>query len=150
MVRKILGVIFGYFTMVFLIMGLFMIAYAVVGTEMAYRPDSYEVSMLWIVISAILGFIAAIAGGLVCSIVSQDRNTSYVLALLVLVLGLVMAVMVTMGQRPDEVRTGDVTQSEVMQKTQQPVWVAYMNPLIGVLGVYIGGGLRKKKEGVAL
>ena len=69
-----------------------------------------------------------------------------ILAGIVLVLGIVSAVAVSMSPKPEGTRTADVPNLEAMSKAQTPLWVALINPLIGIAGVLVGGGLRKDKS----
>ena len=144
MLRKIAGVIAGYVFMVAFIIGTFSALYAVLGTEGAYQPETFDVSMTWIVATFVLGFVAAVFAGWLCKLISKSGGTVKVFAGIVLVLGIIMGISVMMAERPNEKRVGDVSNSEAMQKSQQPVWVAFLNPVIGALGIIIGGGLKKE------
>ena len=143
MVRKILGVIVGYIVMVIFIMTTFSLAYIAMGTDNAYLPNSYDVSMLWIAVSGVLGLIAAIIGGFICKLISQSGGTVKVFAAIVLVFGFIIAIAQMMSEKPNEVRSGNVSNMEAMQKSQTPLWVALLNPVIGAIGIVIGGGLKK-------
>ncbi len=147
MIWKILGVLVGYIVIVFFIFTTFSGFYFAIGADMAYQPGSYNVSMLWIVVSTILGLIAAIIGGYVCMRISGSKGAVKIFAGIVLLLGLTIGLFQALAPRPaEEVRTGDVPNAEAMQKSIQPIWVAFLNPLIGALGIIIGGGLVSKKE----
>ncbi len=39
--------------------------------------------------------------------------------------------------------TADVSNLEAMQNAVQPLWVAILNPVLGVVGVLLGAGLRR-------
>ena len=144
MLRKIAGVIAGYAFMFAFIVGTFSALYAVLGTERSYQPKSYEVSTLWIVLSTILGLIAAICAGWICRLISRSRGTVKVFAAIVLVLGIITAVYQMMSPRPDIVREGNVSGAEAFSKSVTPTWVAGLNPILGAIGILIGGGLRKE------
>ncbi|MEZ5344828.1 MAG: hypothetical protein R2681_04640 [Pyrinomonadaceae bacterium] len=145
MLRKIGGVVAGYVAMVAFVIGTFSALYAILGAERSYQPNSYEVSMLWIVLTFVLGLFAAIFGGFLCKMISKSTGTVQVFAGIVLVVGIAMGIAVAMTEKPNEVRTGPVTNAEAMQKSQQPVWVAFLNPVIGAVGILIGGMIRKEK-----
>jgi hypothetical protein len=42
------------------------------------------------------------------------------------------------------VRAGNVTQAEAMQNATEPLWVPFTFPVIGAIGVLIGGKLKKR------
>jgi hypothetical protein len=92
----------------------------------------------------VLGFVAAMIGGRVCSTIGRTAKASRALAGVVLVLGLLLAIPNVTASRPasQPVRTGDVGNMDAMQKAQQPAWVALLNPVIGAVGVLVGGRLR--------
>ncbi len=144
MLRKIGGVVAGYVAMVAFVIGTFSALYVVLGPERSYLPNSYEVSMLWIICTFLLGFFAAIFGGFLCKMISRSTAAVQVFAGIVLILGIVMGVAVAMAEKPNEVRSGPVTNAEAMQKSQQPVWVAFLNPVIGAIGIILGGKIRNK------
>lgn len=144
MLRKIGGVIAGYVFMVAFIIGTFSALYAVLGTERSYKPESYEVSMLWIISTFLLGFIAAFFAGWFCKMISKSTGAVQVFAGIVLILGIIMGIGVMMAEKPNEKRVGEVTNAEAMQKSQQPTWVAFLNPVIGAIGIIVGGAFRKE------
>lgn len=149
MVWKVLGVIIGYVVMAAFIFMTFSAFYLGIGADLAYNPGTYEVSMLWIIVSALLGLVAAMIGGYVCKRISGSPGAVQVFAGIVLLLGITLGVMEAFKSiPPEEVRTGEVSNFEAMQKSRQPVWVAFMNPFIGAVGIMIGGsiGAGKKEE----
>jgi len=146
MSSKILSVIVGYIVMVAFIMGSFWVLYAILGAEQSYLPETYDASKRWIVATFILGLIAAIIAGFVCKLISRSGGTIKVFAGIVLVLGVIFGVMVMMKERHNKVRSADVSFSEAMEVSQAPVWVGFVNPIIGAIGVLIGGSLRKEKK----
>lgn len=69
---------------------------------------------------------------------STPRGSSAkVLALLVVVLGVLMAIPSVTSKVDPGPRTGDVSNLEAMQKAQQPTWLSFLNPFIGAAGVLI-------------
>ncbi|MDX9859181.1 MAG: hypothetical protein RBT76_15460 [candidate division Zixibacteria bacterium] len=144
MLRNILGVIVGYVVMAAFVFVSFSVVYMILGTEGSFSAGSYEVSGGWIVASVVLSLIAALIGGMVCTIISRNMKATMVLAGIVLILGMVMAVP-TLSDTAAEasVRTGDVPMMEAMQKAKQPSWLAFLNPVIGAVGILLGG--RKKR-----
>lgn len=138
------GAILGYVVMAALIFATFTGAYLAMGTEAAFRPLTYEPSNLWIVVSFILGFAAAVAGGWVCAAVARDGNAPWILAFVVLVLGLALALPALRRTPTMEPRLGNVPNMEAMTKAYTPAWIALLNPVIGAAGVLLGGRIRRQ------
>lgn len=151
MARTIGSVILGYLVMVIVVFATFSLAYRVIGVEGSYQPGTYDVSMLWIVVSIVLGIAAAILGGFVCARVAHSPVAPKALAGVVLILGLGMAIAAAAGggaEDREEIRPAEVSNIEAMQNSQTPIWVQFLNPLIGAAGVLYGAGLaRKSKQG---
>jgi hypothetical protein len=145
MLRSILGAIAGYVVMFFFIFLTFSAAYLAMGANTAFSPGGYDVSMTWILVSTVLGFIAAVVAGYVAAAIGKSGTAVKILAGIVLVLGLVTAIFVAISPKPTEARTADTPNMEAMSKAQTPLWIAVLNPIIGVAGVLLGGSLRKKE-----
>lgn len=148
MLRSILSVIAGYLVMAIVVMITFSLTYLAMGAEGAFKPGSYDPSLLWIVISFVLGLIAAVLGGLVCAVIARSPRPPLVLAAVVLVLGLLLAVPVLIEDRGGEppVRSGDLDNFEAMNSARQPLWVALLNPLVGAAGTLLGARLKRRKS----
>ena len=101
MLRAVGGVILGYLTMFVFIFVSFTVAYLAMGTEKAFKADSYEVSTLWLISTFGLGLVAAILGGLVCVIIARGSTAVLVLAGLVFVFGVLSALPVIMGSEEE-------------------------------------------------
>ena len=143
MLRKIVGVIAGYIFVIAFIIGAFSLSYAFLGTERSYQPGSFKVSMLWIVLSSIIGFVAALFAGFLCRLISRSSGAVQFLAGLFLVLGIAMAVFQMVNPKPDLPREGEVSGADAMAKSVSPDWVNFLNPFIGAIGVLAGGSLRR-------
>jgi hypothetical protein len=76
--------------------------------------------------------------------IGRSQRTTMVLAGIVLVLGIIMAIP-TLSQDLSamNMRSGEITSMEAMQDAYQPPWTAFLNPLLGAIGVMIGAGLKK-------
>ena len=70
----------------------FTATFLALGAEGVFRPGSYEPSSLWIGLSFLLGFLAAIVGGVVCTVVAESPRAPKILAAVVLGLGLLLAI----------------------------------------------------------
>jgi hypothetical protein len=118
--------------------------YELLGQELSFQPGSYEPSILWTVVSFALGLGAAILGGYVCALIARTAMPPKVLAGVVLVIGLLSAIPVLMAAAtPADARTGEVGNLDAMMKAKQPAWVAVANPFVGLVGVLLGGRLRR-------
>jgi hypothetical protein len=140
--RTIAGVVVGYIVMALVVFAVFSVAYLGMGADRAFQPGSYAPSGLWIVVSLIVGFGAAAAGGWVCASIARNPRAVTALAALVIVLGIVFAVPVMTRKEGPGPRTDTVGNMQAMQQAQTPLWLALLNPLIGVVGVMVGGRRR--------
>jgi hypothetical protein len=150
MARSVLGVIAGYLVMFLLVFASFSGAYLVMGAEAAFRPDSYEVSGLWLVTSLVLGLLAAVAGGYVCAAVSRRDLAPVILAGVVLVFGMIAAFQALTASGEGPARAGDVPNLAAAAQARTPPWVALLNPLVGAAGVLAGARLRRRSTSRAV
>lgn len=143
MARKIIGVIVGYITMFVFVFLSFTILFLIIGPDGAFQMGSYQVSTIWIILSFVLGFIAAILGGLVCVLIAKERKIALWLAGIVLVLGFLLAIPALGEAELNTVREGNVDNIEAMQNAKQPPITLILNPIIGAIGVLAGSRLKK-------
>ena len=148
MTRKIMGVVIGYITMFVIVFVSFTILYMILGHDRAFETGSYQVTTTWIILSFVLGLIAAILGGFVCALITKDRKTAYWLSGLVLVLGFAIAIP-ALGETDEEVnkvREDTVNNMEAMENAKQPSIMLIINPIIGAIGVIAGSRLKKTDQ----
>ncbi len=146
MIRSALGVIIGYIVMFILQVAAFMTIYTLMGANWSFKPASYEASTQWTVMQFGVIFITALIAGLVCAAIAKGGKAPLALAAVVLVLGLALAFASPALRTADthEVRTGSVSNMEAMSKARHPAWVIFLGPVIGAVGVVIGGKLKRK------
>ena len=144
--RGIAGVIVGYIFIVAFIMGTFSLLYLAMGADNAYKAGTYVVSMTWIIPTFIIGLIAAFIAGWLCFLIARSRVAVIVFAAIVLFLGIGLAVSQALVDLPLEERKGEVSNFEAMQKSVTPTWVAVVNPVLGAMGILIGGHIKKEEE----
>ena len=140
MVKIIAGVIVGYVVMLMLVVVLGVTLFMMLGAERAFAPGAYTPSALWIVLALLCALLAAIAGGWACAAIGGAGTAPKILAMLVFVLGLLFvypALNPGADLRPTTRMSGEDLMVS-MQNARQPVWVAVMNPFLGVVGVIIG------------
>ena len=142
MLRSILAAIAGYIVIFISIMVLMSVAWMVLGANGAFQPGSYEVTGTWIVATIILSLAAAVAGGFVCKAIGRTDLSVKILIGVVIVLG-VISVFYEMGmERAAGVRPDDIPMFEAMTNGIQPVWLSWLNPILGAVGVFYGGKLK--------
>ena len=144
--RLIGSVVVGYVVMFCVLFAVFSGAYFAIGAERAFLPGSYDASMLWNVLSVVLGFAAAVIGGMVCMTIAKDPRGPTWLAALVFVIGVGFAIPVLRQSPVSEPRPAGLSMMEGMGKARQTPWTALLNPVIGALGVMVG---RRRRSGAA-
>ena len=147
MLRQIGATVAGYIVMAVAVFVSFTLAYLALGADGAFQPGTYEVSVLWVATAVLLGLLAAVVGGLVCSAISRGGRAPKVLAVIVLVLGFSSAIPVLMDKAEPASREGDVGYVEAMQNAKQPDWFALINPFIGAVGILAGAILVGRQRG---
>jgi hypothetical protein len=141
--RNIVAVVVGYVVMFVVVMATFTGVFLAMGADRAFQPGSHQVTGLWIFVSTILSFGAAIAGGCVATRIGKGARAAQLLAIVVVVLGVILAIPTLDAPEPSEPRTGEVGNMDAMMKAQQPPVVSFLNPVIGAVGVLLGSRLRK-------
>ncbi len=135
-VRNILAAIVGYVAMAAVLFALFSLLWLTVGPSRAFEPGSWEVPVGWAVLQLVLGLVGAYIGGQVCAWVAHDARGATMLIGLVIVMGVVNALIspeMAAGPRPD-----DVSMMEATAGALQPAWFNWLNPVVGVVGVWFG------------
>ena len=85
---------------------------------------------------------AAVIGGFVCKAIGRTDQSVKILVGVVIVLG-VISVFYEMGmERAGGVRPDDIAMFDAMANGIQPVWLSWLNPILGVVGVLYGGKLK--------
>ena len=136
MLRNILAAIVGYIAIVAVLFALSSLLWLVMGPSRAFQPGTWEVAAGWILGSIALGFVGAYIGGRVCARMAHDAKGAMILIGIMIVLGVVSALMpveAATGPRPD-----DVGMLEATMSASQPTWLTWLNPVIGVVGVWLG------------
>jgi hypothetical protein len=146
MARAIVGVIVAYIVMFILNFLGFVTLYAAIGPSQAFQPGLYLASNKWIAISFVIIFITGIIAGLICAVIANGGKSPLALAIVVVVLGLLLAVPAVMKAQANAklVRTGDVPSMEAAQKAYWPTWTPFTFPIISAIGVLIGGKLKRR------
>ena len=144
MIRKILGAVAGYVVLFFSTFLLFTGLSVVLGPDRLFRPGNYEPSMMWIIGAFVIGLIAAAIGGYVAELIGKSGAVK-IMAGLVVLIGVFVFVQLFRETSAVETRTVDLPIMEAMFKAREPLWFAAVNPLLVVIAVFAGGGLRKSQ-----
>ncbi len=146
MARSIIAVIVSYITMFVLNFLGFVSLYMLIGQENAFKPRSYLASNRWIAISFAIIFVTAIIGGLICAAIAKGGKAPLALAIVVLVLGFLLAIpsVIKHKNNANLVRVGNVSSAEAARLAYWPVWTPFAFPIVGAIGVLIGGKLKRR------
>ena len=133
----------GYVTIFLVLFATFSLAFLAMGANGAFRPGTYDVTPLWLIVSFVLSFTAAVIGGFVSATISDDPKVPRSLAVVVIVLGVITAIQIMTADPVATTRGADVGNIEAMMNAKQPAWVALLNPIIGAIGVMVGARLKR-------
>lgn len=101
------------------------------------RPPPLEPSQSWAAVSALLGLLAALIGGVVCGGLSSGWVPSWVLAGLAVVIGFVYASACLAWGEPGP-RALDQGTLESQLGLRSPTWLLCANPILDVVGIILG------------
>ena len=148
MLKSILAIIISYIVLFAVFMAIFTGLYFVLGVERVFQTDSYEVSMLWIVLTLVIGFLVSMFSGWLCAAISKSWRTCQIFALIVFLLALIQCFS-ALKRNPDapNVRAGEVGMFEAMALAVTPLWLHFVNPILSGAGVLVGA--RMKRRGAA-
>jgi hypothetical protein len=138
---RVLGsVVAGYVAMVLVVFAGLSLVWVLLGADRAFAPGTYAVTTTWILLSIVVGFIAALLGGWVSRRIGGTDAGPKSLAVVVVLLGVLLAIP-TFGADAAEMvaRTGDTPMFDAIGLAKTPAWVNLLNPVIGAVGVLIGG-----------
>ena len=139
MIKSTLGVILGYLAMLATVFITLTGAYYLLGMERTFKPGSYDVTPLWVLIMVLFSIFAAFIGGRVCRMISGNTRAMIPLAAFVLMLGLVSAVATILAADVPVTRAGDVSNQQAMMNAQLPGWAALLLPVLCAIAVAVGG-----------
>ncbi len=145
MLKSILAVIVSYVAMFVIFMAIFTGLYFAIGVERVFQPDSYEVSMLWIALTLVIGFVVSMFAGYLCAAISKSWRTCQVFALIVFLLALIQCFS-ALKRNPDapNVRAGEVGMFDAMKLAVSPLWLHFVNPILSGAAVLIGARMKRR------
>lgn len=134
MLRNLGAAVLGYVAMFVVVFVLGLIMVLVVGGGGALIAGTIVVNL-----------VAAILGGIVCAKVAADGRGVLILMAAIVVISVALAMMpdAPVGEMMQGVE-GEM--ADMMDDLEQPAWMTWANPLLGVLGVYLGSRLVKKGD----
>lgn len=145
MTRSIVAVIVSYVIMFILIFCAFTAEYMLLGPDHAFKPGTFVASNRWIAIAFAVNFVVAVIGGFICAAIAKGGKAPFALALVVFVIGLALAIPALFIKHQGAPRPrGPLPMTEAMTKAEEPRWVPFTFPIVGVLGVLIGAKLKKR------
>src|SRR5688500_3907745 len=146
MLKSIVGIIVGYVAMFAVAFAAYSAAYLGLGADRAFEPGTYTLSGLWIGLVIAVTFIAGLIGGLTCAAISKSRKTGLILALIVFALSLAFELPNIMKDHTSVTRSGDVSNTEVLEKGQPPAWLGLLIPFLGGAAVLVGSRLKESSQ----
>lgn len=143
MLRAFWGVMVGYIAMAIFITVVYIGGFVTLGVERAYQPDSYEVSTLWLVVTAVISLGGAIVGGYVCAAIGKTMRACKALAAVVVILGLLLCLpAMKRGSSGPNVRAGEIPDLQAMRLGVTPMWAHLLTPVLGAVGVLLGARMK--------
>ena len=142
MARFVAAIVLGYLVMLLVVFVMFTASYPLFGVDRLFEPGTYHAARGWIILSLVIGLVAAMSAGSVCARIAPGTSAPLWLATIVVVLGALMAIPVAMSASPSRggARPPGSTMADAMSHAEQPLWVALLNPLVGAVGVLVGAG----------
>jgi hypothetical protein len=146
MLKSILAIIVSYVAMFVIFMAIFTGLYFALGVERVFQTDSYEVSMLWIVLTLVVGFLVSIFAGYLCAAIGKSWRVCQIFALIVFLLALIQCFSALKRNNPDapNTRAGDVGMFEAMTLAVSPFWLHLVNPVLCGVGVLVGARMKRR------
>ena|SRR5689334_949743 len=144
--RAILAVVISYVAMLVLAFIAFTCAFLLFGSEVVFRPGTYEASTTWVAVAFAINIVDAIIGGFICAMIARRGRAQFGLAVVVIVLGLLVAFADAKKKEANVglVRASETPKMEAIQKAYWPVWVPFGFPFTGAIGVLVGAKLRRR------
>ncbi|MHB1298486.1 MAG: hypothetical protein ACYC0B_08165 [Gemmatimonadaceae bacterium] len=133
----------GYIVMALVTFAALTLAWVLLGADGAFRPGVFDVSMTWILITVIVGIVAALAAGRVARMISKDVTGPRLLAALIVIIGVASAIHILGADPVSPARTGAMPMFEAISQTRMPLWAMLVNTVIGGISALMGGNAMK-------
>lgn len=146
MLKSIVAIVVSYLAMFVFFMAVAVGCYLALGSERVFKPDSYEISSLWLVLTVIVSFIASAIAGYLCAVISGSWTTCRVFAFIVFLATLGFCISsLRQSQESPNVRASEVSWTDGMRLGVSPLWLHFVSPVIA--GVAVLAGARMKRRG---
>ncbi len=158
MIRGILAVIVGFIVIAIWVMGTTFAAFRTLGESFVF--DEGTASLGWCGLQLGLGLVGGVIGGFLAATIGAGpkKTPVKVLAGLVLLLGLGKAAFMIYGPDMEPESSSEVLFNEPvagpenewiakfkeMAQYEQPRWFSFTIPVVGLVGVLLGGKLKRK------
>jgi hypothetical protein len=152
MLRTVAAILLGYAAIFLVVASSFTLLWMGMGQERAFHPGTTQVTFAWILATLPLNLVAALLGGYVAAMVDRGRPrfAAAGLAVVILVLGVGAAVSRTLADAPASPVAppqAGMGAFEAATLAIQPLWVAWVLPLVGAVGAWYGGRFRARQMG---
>ncbi|HRP62269.1 MAG TPA: hypothetical protein PK400_03145 [Phycisphaerales bacterium] len=147
MLRIIAGIIAGYVAMALLVIATFFITIQAMGWDGVLQPNSYWTTDTFNYIVLAGGFVGAIVGGMVCTLIARNGKAVFALVAIVLAFGIGGAVM-NMNRPDPPARTSEITLEDLNAHGKEPTWYGFGKIVIAAAGLLIGSSLVSRKNAV--
>ena len=164
MIRGILAVIVGFVVMAVWVFGTFAAAIYTLGESYAFDESTNQVTLVWCLLDLGLALIGAVLGGFTAAAIGAGptKTPVKVLAGVVLLLGLGQAAGMMYGpeadpesstevlfnepvaEEPEGLLAKVIAEMEAAMEYQPPTWYPFALPVVGLVGVLLGGKLKRK------
>ena len=143
--RPVLAVVAGFAVIVLLTAALFAALLIALGKDRIFEPGTTQPTTAVHVARIAISVLVSVVGGFACARISRSGRPALVLALLVLVGGIANA-FVEMNKPEPGPRPDDMPLLEAAERGKEPMWVAFLNPLIGFGGILLGSHLARRRS----
>ena len=145
MLRNLLGAVVGFVVWVMTNTAVYAVGFLALGADHVFQEGSFEVSGLGISLWLLIGFGAAVLGGLTASGIGRSLSGLVILAAVILVLSVSEAIIADPSATEALGRTVDVGVLDALTDAVLPPWLAWVDAVVGVVGVFVGGRLVRPK-----
>jgi len=147
MLKSIIAIVVSYLAMFVFFMVVAIGCYVALGSERVFQPDSYEISMLWLVLTVVVSFLASAIAGYLCAAISGSWTTCRVFAFIVFLatLGFCVASL-RQSQESPNVRASEVSYGDGMRLGVSPMWLHFVSPVISGIAVLVGARMKRRGD----
>ena len=148
MLKSFLAVIASYAAMFAFMFAAFTGCYFALGTEGTFQTDSYNVTTVWAALTVVVCLLAGIIGGFLCAMIGKSKRTCQIFAFIVFLVSLLICTLPAMKRSPDapNVRAGEVSTLDAMELAVSPMWLNFLNPVLGAAGVLLGARMKGRGD----